>query len=117
MGPPGTPALLLLVHPPPHPPPPSSFTTTALRTQYCEKTDLSLWVLVLGWVGMGGVIWEFLVQVWFWQINWKYFTTGGGVAQRKTFKRLNIISYIFQAAVFVHFGPPNQLAFNSSPTG
>ena len=64
---------------------------------------------------MAIVIWQFLGQVWFWQINWTYFTTGGGVAQMKTIKRLNIISYIFQAAVFVHFGPPNQLAFNPKP--
>ena len=115
LGPPGTPALLLLAQHPPRPPP-SSFTTTALRTQYCNKTDLTLWALVFGWAGMGIVIWQFLGQVWFWQINWTYFTTGGGVAQMKTVKRLNIISYIFQAAVFVHFGPPNQLAFNPSPT-
>ena len=111
MGPPGTPALLLLVHPPPHPPP-SSFTTTALRTQYCEKTDLSLWVLVLGWAGMGSVIWQFLVQVWFWQINWTYFTTGGVEAQLKTLKRFKLHFVFLLAACVFQLGPPNQLAFN-----
>ena len=106
--------------PSPRPPPSSSTTllihhTTALRTQYCNKTDLTLWALVFGWAGMGIVIWQFLGQVWFWQINWTYFTTGGLEAQRKTLKRLNLISYIFQAAGVFQFGPPNQLAFNPKP--
>ena len=117
LGPPGTPALLLLAQHPPRPPPPSSFTTTALRTQYCEKTDLSLWVLVLGWVKMGLVIEEFLVQVWFWQINWKYFTTGGEVAQMKTIKRYKRLQMLHLALLLFHTGLPNQLAFSPSPTG
>ena len=73
-------------------------------------------MLVFGWAGMGIVIWQFLGQVWFWQINWTYFTTGGLEAQRKTLKRLNLIGYIVQAAGVFQFGPPNQLAFNPSPT-
>ena len=64
---------------------------------------------------MAIVIWQFLGQVWFWQINWTYFTTGGLEAQRKTLKRLNLIGYIVQAAGVFQFGPPNQLAFNPKP--
>ena len=77
-------------------PTPLLTTTTARRPQYCETTDLSLWALVLGWVGMGIVIWQFLVQVWFWKLNWKFFTTGGEEAQRKTIKRLQLLKQLPQ---------------------
>jgi len=88
-----------------------------MRTQYCQTTDLSLWVLVFCWAGMGIVIWQFLGQVWFWQINWTYFTTGGEEAQLKTLKRFKLHFVFLLAACVFESGPPNQLAFNytSSP--
>jgi len=66
--------------------------------QYCETTDLSTWALVFGWVNMSIVTWQFLVQVWFWQINWKYFTTGGEEAQKKSLKRLKLLKQLPQPA-------------------
>ena len=66
---------------------------------------------------MGLVIEEFLVQVWFWQINWKYFTTGGEVAQMKTIKRYKRLQMLHLALLLFHTGLPNQLAFSPSPTG
>ena len=110
-----SPNTLLVHHHPPHSPPRHCVLSTC--TQYCEKTDLSLWVLVLGWVKMGLVIEEFLVQVWFWQINWKYFTTGGEVAQMKTIKRYKRLQMLHLALLLFHTGLPNQLAFSPSPTG
>ena len=90
-------------------PTPLLTTTTARRPQYCETTDLSLWALVLGWVGMGIVIWQFLVQVWFWKLNWKFFTTGGEEAQRKTIKRLQLLKQLPQVVGLFQFGAPHPL--------
>ena len=69
-------------------------------------------MLVLGWVGMGMVIWQFLVQVWFWRINLTYFSTGGVEAQLKTLKRFKLHNFLLLAACVFQLGPPNQLAFN-----
>ena len=74
------------------------------RYQYCETTDLSTWALVFGWVNMSIVTWQFLVQVWFWQINWKYFATGGEEAQKKSLKRLKLLKQLPQPAAMFQIG-------------
>ena len=51
------------------------------------------------------------------EINWKYFTTGGGVAQMKTIKRYKLLKMLDLALLLFYLGLPNQPAFNSSPTG
>ena len=56
----------------------SAYYQNEWSNAYCEETGLAEWELVFAWVGMGGVIYQLLANVWFWSINWnwKHFTTG-----------------------------------------
>ena len=56
----------------------SAYYQNEWSNAYCEETGLAEWALVFAWVGMGGVIYQLLANVWFWSINWnwKHFTTG-----------------------------------------
>jgi len=64
----------------------SSYYRGGWATAYCE-TGLAQWVFVFAWVGMGAVIYQFLINVWFWRINWKHYTTGGAAAVSETTRR------------------------------
>jgi hypothetical protein len=44
----------------------SSYYRGGWATAYCE-TGLAQWVFVFAWVGMGAVIYQFLINVWFWR--------------------------------------------------
>lgn len=64
----------------------SSYYRGGWSTAYCE-TGIAKWVFIFAWVGMGVVLYQFLINVWFWRINWKHFTTGGEAAVKQTTNR------------------------------
>ena len=65
----------------------SAYYQNEWSNAYCEETGLAEWALVFAWIGMGGVIYQLLANVWFWRINWKHFTTGGDAAIKQTLRR------------------------------
>jgi len=65
----------------------SNYYREEWATAYCEEMGLASWALVFGLVGISAVAYQLLINVWFWRINWKYFTTGGEVAVKQTYNR------------------------------
>jgi hypothetical protein len=84
----------------------SSYYRGGWSTAYCEETGLAQWAFVFACVGLGGVLWQFLINVWFWRINWKHYTTGGEAAVIQTGRRkgrLDLSQLLLQFCNFVWF--------------
>lgn len=81
----------------------SSYYRGGWSTAYCE-TGLAKWVFIFAWVGMGVVLYQFLINVWFWRINWKHFTTGGEAAVRQTTSRKGWLDLSQLLVMLFNFG-------------
>eukprot|EP00964_Phaeocystis_antarctica_P117573 scaffold81390_cov57-Phaeocystis_antarctica.AAC.1 len=83
----------------------ASYYRDEWATKYCE-TNIAEWALVFAWIGAGSVVYQYLIEVWFWRVKFPEFKSGSDAARQAILKRqryLNIPSYLSSIANLVVF--------------
>ena len=70
--------------------------------RYCS-TDVAEWFFVFGWIGAASVLYAYLVNVWFWRIQWDDFARSSDEGKQKILKRLKRVQAPNTALAIANF--------------
>lgn len=59
-------------------------------TQYCQ-TEIANWALISSCVALGGMLYAFLIEIWFWRIKWAAFSTTDEAGRATILRRKGLL--------------------------